>query len=312
MLMGKHAIASIINFCTNDIRFLDAIIKGAKIFSEQLFIVVCDHFFDGRDEDFGLLEWLYKTYPDCIFIEFPFDVNNLFVNWMSLPAEHDIRHLWHNTGKLISYYFLDPTIDYVLYLDADEILDGDKFKLWLDHFDYRSFDALRFSSYWYFRESCYQATTYADTALLIKKDVLEPEHFLDPDERMGIFHGINGRKQGHVLGLDMRPMVHHFSWVRTKEEFLKKSETWAHYWERDWKSLIEDEFSKEFTGVDFVRGYKYIKIEPYYDPFSYQIPKVQAKNLEEHLGGLSRFPNVRRVGPSDLFKMDLTIRFDLA
>ena len=57
------------------------------------------------------------------------------------------------------------------------------------------------------------------------------------------------------------PFVHHYSWVRTKEEMLKKVENWGHKHDKNWTSLIEEEFSRPFNGTDFVHGYSYNIVE---------------------------------------------------
>jgi hypothetical protein len=38
---------------------------------------------------------------------------------------------------------------------------------------------------------------------------------------------------------------------------LKKVSTWAHKTDKNWNALIEEEFSREFNGTDFVHNYKY-------------------------------------------------------
>lgn len=65
------------------------------------------------------------------------------------------------------------------------------------------------------------------------------------------------------MGLDKKPLAHHYSWVRTKGEMLKKVETFGHKSDRDWVALVEKEFSHEFSGKDFVSGYEYETVEPY-------------------------------------------------
>jgi hypothetical protein len=51
--------------------------------------------------------------------------------------------------------------------------------------------------------------------------------------------------------------MHHYSWVRTKEEMLRKVKAWGHTNDKDWNTLIEEEFSREFNGKDFVHGYNF-------------------------------------------------------
>jgi hypothetical protein len=38
---------------------------------------------------------------------------------------------------------------------------------------------------------------------------------------------------------------------------LKKVSTWAHKTDKNWNELIEEEFSRDFNGTDFVHNYKY-------------------------------------------------------
>jgi hypothetical protein len=56
-------------------------------------------------------------------------------------------------------------------------------------------------------------------------------------------------------------MIHHYSWVRTKEEMLRKVKSWTHSGDRDWVSQVEKEFAHEFNGTDFVHGYEYNIVE---------------------------------------------------
>ena len=56
-------------------------------------------------------------------------------------------------------------------------------------------------------------------------------------------------------------IMHHFSWVRTKEQMLKKVKSWAHQGDKQWVSLIEEEFKYSFKGRDFVHNYKFIDVE---------------------------------------------------
>jgi hypothetical protein len=56
-------------------------------------------------------------------------------------------------------------------------------------------------------------------------------------------------------------MCNHYSWVRTKEEMLRKVTSWAHSNDTNWTALVEEEFSREFNGTDFVHGYQYDILE---------------------------------------------------
>jgi len=44
---------------------------------------------------------------------------------------------------------------------------------------------------------------------------------------------------------------------------LKKIKTWGHAKDRNWKKLIEKEFSHPFTGTDFLYHRKFKTVKPF-------------------------------------------------
>ena len=73
------------------------------------------------------------------------------------------------------------------------------------------------------------------------------------------FFGLSNFKCGdkELIGYENKPVIHHFSWVRTKDEMLQKVNSWGHRFDRDWGKLVEEEFTRPFNGTDFVHGYNY-------------------------------------------------------
>lgn len=293
-------IASIVNFCTNDYRFLSHCIEGLKFFSAQIVIPVADHFFNGEPENRELLERAYREHPDCEFVEFAYDPEKPYgLNCAKRPKDLDWARHWHSTARMIGYYFLRGEIDRVLFVDVDEIYDGRKFSSWLSSFDFRSYSALRFFCYHYFREARYQSETYCHNGLFADRKKLTPEIILNVDERLGIYNALPGKRKLGVLGLDGLPMIHHYSWVRTKEEMLKKTASWGHHWEKDWPSLIEEEFSQPFRGRDFSTEAAYRTVEPYVDP-------LLPRELRLQEGKAS----VVRVTPEEICQRDWLLRLE--
>ena len=302
-------IASIISFCTNDLRFLKACVEGIKNYSSQILISVSDHFFNGELENLALLEKIYREFPECTFIEFAFDPNELYGACALSRENPDWVHHWHNSARFIPYYFVREEIDALFFLDSDEVIQSNSFEAWLK----KGIDcsAMRFSSYYYFREARFRAKSWPDFPLLVRKKELHPDWLLDPDERIGLFFKMPGEKKSSVLGLDRKPMVHHYSWVRTREEMLRKVACWGHHWERDWKSLIEEEFSRPFNGCDFVRKYSYEEIVPDFNPLLEQLPHSdEIRSLEEHREVIKCLPNVIRVDPKEIFRRDILWRIN--
>jgi len=311
--LTECGIASVISFCTNDIRFFSKCVEACASFSSQLIVPVCDHFYNGIPEHYALLETLYAQYPSVTFLEFAYDPEHLYGTYINLSRDHPhFIHHWHNSSRLIAYYFLKDDIDYVCFCDVDEIIESDRFIEWLNIFPYQEFTALRFSSFWYFREAGYRATTYPNATLMVRKNVLTPALFFNPDERMGMFHAIEGKKQLLVKGLDDRPMLHHYSWVRSKKELIHKVSSWGHHWERNWMELVNEEYSRDFNKKDFVRFYSYEEVEPFFDPLLEERPlSLNSTSLGEHLEKIKVFPHVRRVTAQDIFRKNLIRDFDL-
>lgn len=307
-------IATVINFCTNDLRFLSTCIGEARRFSDQIIIPVSDHFFDGTSENFALLEWAYAAHPDCLFIEFSYDAKAHYYPFIPprSAAQYWMRH-WHNTSRWLSFYFLKEEIDYILFLDVDEIVESEEMLAWLQGFDYSNYAALRFASYWYFREAQQQATAWPDAGLLVKRAALHPDFFFDPNERKGLYEQIAGEKRCSVLGVKGRPLMHHYSWVRTKEEMLKKTATWGHHREKEnWPRLIEEEFSREFRGADFDGVFLYQKVSPLFDPLQVAVPtSLPSVSLEEHRERIKVFSHVQPINRSEAFEKDLSFRFGI-
>lgn len=294
-------ITAVISFCTNDWRYLERCIAGVQPFCQEILITVCDHFFDGTEENYALLEEAFKRFPHCRFIEFAFSQDKSYRPFTPLYPEHpDWRHEWHNTGRYLSYFYSSQ--DYLFFIDCDEIVDGVRFQEWLQQTQVTE-NALRFAMLWYFREACYEALSHEDLSLLVKKSALDPEMLWDEDERMGLFFRLGGRRG--ILGNDGKPMIRHYSGVRSREEFLKKCAAWGHHWERDWDKLIEHHFSEPFKGEDFVRHHAYHQVEPLFDPLSESIPQLDPISLDEHLKRLKRYPNVIMVNQTESFRTQL-------
>lgn len=294
--MESLKITSVINFCTYDFRLLQACVEGVRAFSSRIIITVCDHYFDGTQENYALLEHAFRLFPDCAFIEYAFDPDQSYRQFTPyFPEHHQWRHEWHNTGRWIAYYFLPKECDYIFFIDADEIVDGVRFIQWLEHHDVSVYSAIRFAAYWYFREARYRSTSHDDASLLVNKHALSPLDLWNSDERAGILEKISGQKLKGAKGIDQNPVIDHYSWVRTKKELLKKFTAWGHHWERDWGNLLEAAFSVPFNGTDFIRGYSYHPVEPRFDPLSVEIPEPQHVSLEQHIKNIPSFSNVTRV-----------------
>ena len=287
-------LASIISFCTHDIRYLDKCIESLRPFSDQILIPICDHLYNGAPENYLLLQEIYNTYPDITFIEFAYSEDEVYGTPAALvPHSPGWSRHWHNSARLIAYYHLQPEIEKVLFVDVDEIFSED-----IQALPIQDYAALRFATYWYFQTAAQAATCYPDGPLLIDRKELTPRRLLNPHERMGLYELTQGNKQNEYL-VNEKPIVHHYSWVRREDEMKSKLATWGHNWERDWETLM-----KESAGKDYIRSYTYQTVEPYWDPMQVMpiLPK-ETISLEEHR--THTFPHVKRVTPKQIARKEL-------
>jgi hypothetical protein len=286
----KHKIATVINYCSNEFRFLEHCIKQAEKFSRQIIITVSDCFFDGSKENIKELNYIFSNFSNCIFLYYPY--------FLPLVPKKLIKQIGDNFcctfTRLLGWAYLSKEIEYVFFLDADEIVEANKFLQFLDNFDYKSYDAIKLSNYWYFREDKYRAKYYEDSCVLARKAALSRKKLLQEGDRFAAFNNVKGKTISKVNGCDDLPFIHHYSWVRTKKEMLKKVTTWGHKKERDWVDLVEREFLKEFSGKDFVHGYSFDEVKPVFNIDLNLKPKTsfEGKNY-----------NIERVTFKDIYKI---------
>ena len=266
-----HQIATIINYCTNDYPFIHHTINQTKKFSKQIIVPYCDHFYDGTPEDQKLLTKTIRQNPSAKFIKFNYDSNatrTLWRGWQFILRWLTQTHVWGPQywichARHLGTKHLNKNIKYVLFLDADEVPDGKRFKAWLDTGQYLKFKAIKPANYWYWRTPRHQATTFEDSPLLAKRSVLKKAVFMDHDERNSTYNSIPQPKKRLQLGLDNKPMIHHYGWAKPKANLLKKVQTWGHTKDRNWTKLIQKEYKKPFSGTDFIYHRQYKTVKPF-------------------------------------------------
>ena len=243
----EHKIAVVINYCSNDKRFISKCIHQALLISDLVIVPVSTHLYGGEPENLEHIEELKQLFPQVTFKIF---------EWK--PGQHP--RYWHNMARLIGSKEVPDTYSWVLFLDADEILDDKLFNRFVSNSQFNNYDSYKLGCYWYFREPIYQAKSYEDSPVLIRTNLININPYDMISEREQMCEHLDARKQLKVLQED-KPMVHHYSWVRTKEEMLTKVKSWGHAPDQDWVTLVEQEFSRDFSGTDFVHGYQYNIVE---------------------------------------------------
>jgi len=277
----NHKIATVISYCTHDYKWLRQCVEHVKEFSSQIIVPSSDHLYNGVLENAELIEKSKQENPEATFVEFEWNpslyvgaglqqFNDPFtpVKYM-IDIKGDEIWFWDQMARLIGFNEVSEDIEYVLFLDTDEITDTKRFIEWLDTFPYRDYSATRFDSYFYFLDMKYRSfqTEEWNGITLLKRSELQQDVFFKHDScRLNFVNFMPGNKHTKTEGLDGNPMFHHYSWVRTREEMLKKVKSWAHHKDRNWTALVEKEFERKFnpkTDTCFVHNYKYLEVEPF-------------------------------------------------
>ena len=292
-------LATIINYCTNDYRFLGKCLEEVHHFSDQVLIPVCDHFFDGTPENRKLLNHTYANFPNCQFIEFAYSPSKLYSPFLSYTlADEEWAHLWHSTSRYLGFLYLKPEIEHVLFLDSDEIPDGRRVAKWLQTNTYKQYNALYLFAYLYVLKSNLRAKKLQNLILFSRTSTLQTRYLLHPGERRSTYLFSPEPKKENVRGADHLPLFHHYSWVRTQEECDQKAATWAHRKEGGWLELIRQTFSGEKKFFGSTHEYEEIA-EIYFDPLSVSIPTNFLHKTS--------FPNVKKVTHEDIFQKEIEI-----
>jgi glycosyltransferase involved in cell wall biosynthesis len=248
----KPRITTVINYCTNDYRFVGHCIREALVFSQEVLVPYTDHFYDGTSENLELLEKTIAENPGAKFIFFPYN------SALDVLPQH-----WVTYARVVGWNNARADSDFILFLDADEVAEGNRFLRWLEVFPLSGMNVVKLANYYYFREPKYQAETFEDSVVLARKKYLTEPMIMDFLDRDKAYRDIPEPKARMVMGTDNTPMIHHYSWVRSREEMIKKVSTWGHSHERNWVDLVNQEFDQGFTGKDFVHGYRYKEVQPY-------------------------------------------------
>lgn len=242
-------VSVVISYCSLDKRFIETTVRECLVFSDDIIIVGFDHLLNGDPEDTSMLDTIRAT-------------NGEKIRAIILPYEsnHNPRH-HHNTARWEGQKLSNH--EHVLFLDADEIPEGSVAKDILHHPDMPEIHSLSFSCYWYFRSAKNRDITTESSPMMINKKYFTRNHYFTDGERWGFAWGNPNYIEG-IKGPN-GAFFHHYSWARTKEEMLIKTASWGHKNDRDWKSLINEEFGHEFNGTDFVHGYKFITVDDHFN-----------------------------------------------
>lgn len=231
--------AAIISYCSYHEPFVRPLIEQTKKFVDgEVILVAFDKRFDGESEPpppKGL---------DCkVIIE---------------TYQPDQTSRWHhNYQRKRGFDMLTDVYDSVFFFDADEVPVGDAMTNWMRDYDHKGKD-YRFASYWYYRDTCWQARQLENSFAMVSWKSLENTVWFHEAERE-VFSVQWHRLQTY----QQEPLAHHYSWAGTKEMLLKKVKSWGHNQDRDWVAMLEEDFTHSFQGCPFRSEYQFHRVEPF-------------------------------------------------
>lgn len=241
-------VSVVISYCNNDLQFIAENIMECKKFSDDIIVPFFDCSLDGIEEDSFDLSYM----QDICFFKNAKSLPLLYEPTKS-PVYHHNKMRWHG--------LLNAKHDYVLFLDADEIIEGQLMFEWLQTREHKDYDVISFECYWYFREKRFRAKTTEQAAVLCNKRICTEDYIYSPAERWEFFNRLQYVRALQHKKINDRIVCHHYSWVRDKEQMLRKVKSWGHRNDKDWVKLVEEEFSRPFTMKDFVHNYEFENIQ---------------------------------------------------
>ena len=242
-------ISSVLHYCTNEFRFLETQLKQLSKVSDEIIIPLSTHLYCGELENSDLVkatQYIVSLYPKARIVEFPWEGHKDNAMYYDILA----RKIGTEAAKN----------EWILHIDVDEIVD-DTFTGWLK----TQFDESKtywFTCNWYFRSPKYQAIQREAAGLLIRKELCN-WNLTSTQDRQQLFNSLSNLVHGErqPILVNNEPMIHHYSWVRSQEEMLRKVQNWGHRNDKDWINLVLHEFTRPFNGKDFVHGYTYKEVD---------------------------------------------------
>ena len=250
-------ISIVINFCTNEHYFLDACIQQCSIFSDDIVVSYGTRLYDGTPENFALINESKKKHKGVNFVEYEVDPHTDLNQ--QLGVDRRPHAYWHNLARWQGFRELRNKA-WMLFIDVDEIPDGKNFLDWLNktHLDQNT--TYKIANYWYYKYVNFQSIFWEDSAILIDAANFTVDNFFGDRERDYTLASANSQKICRFTTDDKGlPLIHHYSWVRTKDQLSFKLKNWGHKDEFN----ISDELIEQIfliPELNIIEHHKYIHV----------------------------------------------------
>lgn len=250
----------IINYCTNERMFIDALLTECLKFSDDIVVSYGSHLYDGTPEDETHIYALKRKFSSVNFVRYEVDVD------IDLLAQKGVHKrptaYWHNLARWTGVQGLRKK-EWVFIIDADEIPEGALVKQWLSEAELKQNECYKIATFWYFKNPTNQASVLEDSILLIHADYLTEDNIFGDFERDYTISKSKCLLRRLTKGLSGAILWHHYSWVRPKKELVHKIRNWGHsndmFKNVDAEKLVEYIFRNDNVN-DVVHGYNYVNV----------------------------------------------------
>jgi hypothetical protein len=221
-------VSVVINYCSNERIFLDAVLKATSEFSNDIVVSYGSHLYDGTPEDVQHIDEYKAKFPNVQFVCYHVDDS------LDLSKQWGVRNrptaYWHNLARWTGINAIKDH-EWVFLIDADEVPEGKQMKAWLDIVKasyLKEDECYKMATYWYFKSPIFQATTLEDSILLIHYKHLTRNNVFGDYERDHLIPSSRCFLRRGVRGIGGVVLWHHFSWVRSRSCLEHKIKSWAH------------------------------------------------------------------------------------
>lgn len=258
--MNSH-IGIVINYSSLEKNFIASLLKQANLITSNIVISYGSHLYTGIPEDSDeFLKDFKNLYPSNIFIKYNVNINeDLFKKKgvVKRPTAY-----WCNLARWNGYNELKDKVEWIIFIDADEIPDSVLFNEWLNENILHKNYNYKFANYWYFKNYKNQSIQFEDSILMVHKNNLNENIIFHDDERDGILKMTPHIKQFRMVkNKNSLPMWHHFSWVRDKQGIINKLKNFAHkddiFKEENIAERIADYIYRDDNINDIIHNYQY-------------------------------------------------------
>jgi hypothetical protein len=296
--MQQQLVVAIVSYCSKERKYIGAIVRNAVKFADRVVVCMGTRLYSGEDEDVDA-EWQRFVVPHLTEDTRDRVVRVVYEVQQGGSSIFDHPNTLHNTARLEGVAAASALMSsqpfWALFLDGDEVPDGDRFRSWLSGNRLNQRVVYKLANYWAFLHPRLVATSHEDSVLLAHSSVLTQSALSHPRERDGIYlwhwtvqdqHAMGSglRLIRDVMGEDSAPMFWHFSWVRggdwpsgdvndteewsdwierTRGALKAKCAGWGHCGDREWNGIIDRCMSqiksaRRFPERDFVHGHALI------------------------------------------------------